>query len=192
MNFPCKRLLAPVIASASILSGMPVSAATIVIAFHQDGTLPSTELLKTNTYDFTFVVAPPVRNDVVTTLSISARTAPLAGALVRPVKQLPIQYQMYTGDPGHGAFLAQSTWDIEPLVSFNPVPGRYYVEITPRQIDRSFEVVSGQMTTSTVPEPSTWMLLLIGVAGLGAGRRVARRTLCSPVCGVLERVSKCQ
>src|SRR5437016_221300 len=109
------RIFAVIATAASILASTQVSAATIVVAFRSDGTLPPTQLLKSNTYDFTFAIAPPLSNNLITTVYISAQ-AP-------PDNPFPVQYQMYAGDPGHGTFMAQSTWDIEPLVSFNPLPG---------------------------------------------------------------------
>jgi hypothetical protein len=37
--------------------------------------------------------------------------------------------------------------------------------------------VCGQVTSPAVPEPSTWALMVVGFAGLGAGLRGSRRRL---------------
>src|SRR5947207_10693943 len=98
--------IVPVVATvALILASTPAWGATIVIAFRSDGTLPSTQLLKSNTYDFTFLMDPPLPNNLVTTLYISARVGRPGG--LPGDKPLPVQYQMYAGIPGHGTFMAQ-------------------------------------------------------------------------------------
>src|SRR5437667_1932114 len=99
------RIVTVVATVASMLASTPAWAATIVVAFRSDGTLPSTQLLKSNTYDFTFAMAPPLPNNLVTTLYVSAQVGRLGGSPGQPDKPLPVQYQMYTGDPGHGAFM---------------------------------------------------------------------------------------
>ena len=78
-----------------------------------------------------------------------------------------MQYQLYRGVPGAGAFMGQSSLDFSPSIAFNPLAGAYYIEITPRQIAKSGEVVSGLISTSAVPEPDAWVLMTFGVFGLG-------------------------
>jgi hypothetical protein len=73
---------------------------------------------------------------------------------------------------------------IDPEVSFNPLRGLYYVEITPHGGAADHEVVSGSMTTSVnarpaaaVPEPAAWATMLLGMGLLGAVLRRGRPTI---------------
>jgi hypothetical protein len=45
-------------------------------------------------------------------------------------------------------------------------PGTYYAEVT-GTVNVSHLGVGGTVTTSTVPEPSTWVMMMLGFAGLG-------------------------
>jgi hypothetical protein len=45
-------------------------------------------------------------------------------------------------------------------------PGTYYAEITGR-VNARFLGVGGTVTTSAVPEPSTWVVMALGFVGLG-------------------------
>ncbi len=116
-------------------------------------------LVRQNTYDFRFT--PSFSSNAVTTIFAHATRFPSG------VDQI-MQYQLYSGAPGAGTFLGQSTLDFGPSIAFNPFHGDYYIEITPRQIARSGEVVSGMIATaSAVPEPDAWALMTLGVLSLG-------------------------
>jgi hypothetical protein len=129
-------------------------------------TIPSTVLMRPNTYDFRF--SPSFSSNAITTIFAHATRFPSGAEQV-------MQYQLYSGAPGAGTFLGQSTMDFGPSIAFNPSPGPYYIEITPRQIARSGEVVSGMIATaSAVPEPDAWALMALGVLGLGMIMRSRR------------------
>jgi len=56
---------------------------------------------------------------------------------------------------------------------FNASVGDYYVQVTPAYIKQGVnkEALSGTILTGSVPEPATWVMLLLGFGGLGAALR---------------------
>lgn len=123
-------------------------------------------LVKPNTYDFRF--SPTFSSNAVTTIFAHATRFPSGAEQI-------MQYQLYSGAPGAGTFVGQSTLDFSPSMTFNPFHGDYYIEITPREIARSGEVISGMIATaSAVPEPDAWALMAFGVLGLGMVMRSRR------------------
>jgi hypothetical protein len=116
-------------------------------------------------------------------LTISANTAVSATIAVSNRFQFtPGTLQLFSGLPFSGALL-----DSEPLTfggsaytaSFDdPLgPGIYYVAITGRVNSRTLGV-GGSVTTTAIPEPSTWVMMALGFVGLGfAGYRSSRRSV---------------
>jgi hypothetical protein len=128
-------------------------------------------MVKGNTYDFTFTMVPPLTGSVT-----SAQVEAQAHLVVGSVPEL-IQYQLYSGTPGSGTFIAQSSLDYSPVLGFDASPGDYYVEITSKEIAKSGEVSSGSVNTTGVPEPASWAIMLLGLGGVGAALRRRPRPL---------------
>jgi len=171
-------LFGGVVLSLAVGLGAPASAADIVLNFGTSGVLTPIQLSKTNTYDFTFATSPSLPNNSTVTLSIFADTLVTNQDGQSQTQPEKLQYQLYWGDPESGMFLAQSLRTIDPAVSFNPIPGSLYVEISPSEIARDGETVSGSLTATSptaVPEPAAWVMMSIGFGALGAFVR-RRRT----------------
>ena len=85
-----------------------------------------------------------------------------------------IQYSIWEGPPGSGAFIDQSALGIGPTVTQTLSPGNYYLQID--NIAQNGELVSGGLVVSAIPEPMAWTLMLVGSAGVGAAlrRRMAK------------------
>jgi hypothetical protein len=159
-----------VIAASALLAcvaASSASASTIVEAlgtgsFSADNaisSIPSTDLDSSNTYDFTF----------------SWTGAEGAAMLQSDTKGATpvLQYDLYSGVPGSGAFQAESVAAPGASISFNAQPGAYYVQVSPSQIGAG-QMGGARGLGAAVPEPTTWALMLIGVGGLGATLRSRR------------------
>jgi hypothetical protein len=100
-----------------------------------------------------------------------------ASQLVSPSPPLSAIYSelVYTGNTSYGTFsISENTSN--PLAQLMFTLNEYAVnEINVQIQDRGLFVVSGSITDA--PEPSTWVMMLAGFAGLGvlARRRAARR-----------------
>lgn len=73
----------------------------------------------------------------------------------------------YAGDPCEGG--ACNAF-VTVTVGSSTSTGNFYVP------DFDYSTVQQIGTISTVPEPTTWVLMLLGVGGIGAGLRATRRT----------------
>jgi PEP-CTERM motif len=92
-------------------------------------------------------------------------------AVLRPTSFTPGLLELFSGSPFTGTLL-----DSAPLTfsgsaytaSFSDTlgPGTYYAEIT-GTVNVPRLGVGGTVTTLAVPEPSTWVMLGIGFAGIG-------------------------
>jgi len=166
----------------SIAVSAPASAADIVSSFEANGSLPAVQMSRNNTYDFTFTTSPSLPINSVVTLSMISDVIVVNNQGKSESEPQKLQYQLYWGDPGSGMFLAQSLSTTDPLISFNPIPGQLYVEISPDQIARDGETVSGSLTTtlSAVPEPATWAMMSLGFGALGGVARRRRRRSAVP------------
>ncbi len=165
--------LKTLIAGAAVLSVLaiaaPASAVTIVTPFLSGpfsltnplGTIPATKLVTGNTYDFSFTLATPVG---------SATSVQLLAQLLKHGQSTPemIQYSLYSGTSGSGTFITQSSSDFSPTIAFTPAAGNYYVEVN--YIAVSGEVAGGTLTSS-VPEPASWAMMLVGFGALGVALR---------------------
>jgi len=157
-----KRIILTAAALMACVAASSASAATIVSAlpggpFSIDNavaTIPSEGLDKGATYDFTF--------SWVGQQGVGLAQADTKGAT--PV----MQFQLFSGVPGAGAFLMQSAAGPGASITFSARPGAYYAEVTPSQIG-----VGGALPSS-VPEPATWALMIIGLGGLGGAVRARR------------------
>jgi hypothetical protein len=132
--------------------GCPCSPASPV------GTMPSTIVFNSNTYDFTF--------DMSAAGSVETQ---MQASFIFPRL---IQYSLFSGPPGSGTFIDTSTLGIGPTVVQTLGPGSYYLEID--VIAKNGELVSGGLDVTAIPEPMAWTLMLVGFAGVGAALR--RRT----------------
>jgi MYXO-CTERM domain-containing protein len=119
--------------------------------------------LKGNTYDFTMSFVQPLSGAVSST-QVSAQL--LAKSQSTPEL---IQYSLYSGTPGSGSFLSQSTLDYSPTISFTPAVGDYYVELD--YVAKINETVGGTITTASAPEPAAWAIMLVGFGALGGVMR---------------------
>src|SRR5438477_150162 len=118
-----KAIFAGALLGSALLTAGAASAATVIVSSigspfslaNPIGTLPATKLDQSNTYDFTFSITQPIIGSTVST-QLQAQTN-------RPVQAQLIQYQLYSGTPGSGTFIAQSSLDFSPVVGFNPSVG---------------------------------------------------------------------
>jgi len=150
-----------------VVPGSPFSLANALATF------PGTELIKGDTYDFTFSMGPPLGVGTEATIQIQAQAQ-------KTGDNETIQFDLYSGSPGSGSFLATSSSGTNANIEFNPSSGSYYVEVTPAYIKEgaSGEALSGTILISSVPEPAAWALMMVGFGGLGATlrRRAAKST----------------
>jgi hypothetical protein len=168
MTMNGKMLTVGVALAASLAAASPASAALIVNPViggpfspaNPLGTIPSTRVFTSNTYDFTF--------DMSAAGSVETQMQASLG-----VPQL-IQYSLWEGPAGSGTFIDQSALGIGPTVIQTLNPGNYYLQID--NIAKNGELVSGGLVVSAIPEPMAWTLMLVGFAGVGAAlrRRTAR------------------
>ena len=164
---PVRMLCAGTAALALAAVAPAASAMTVIKAFtggpfsvlNPLGTLPATRLLKGNTYDFTFSMVQPLKG-AITSTQFSAQL--LAHNVSIPEL---IQYSLFSGTPGSGSFISQSTLDYSPTISFRPEVGAYYVKVD--VVSRFGETVGGTLTTAPVPEPGGWAMMLLGFGALG-------------------------
>jgi hypothetical protein len=147
------------------------SAMTVVKAFiggpfslvNPLGSIPATKLLKGNTYDFTFTMVQPLKAAISST-QVSAQL--LAHSASTPEI---IQYSLYSGAPGSGSFVSQSTLDYSPTITFRPEVGAYFLQVD--VVKRVGETVGGTLTTAPAPEPAAWAMMLLGFGALGGVMR---------------------
>ncbi len=166
MTMNGKMLGVGVALATSLAAASPASAALIVNSIiggpfspaNPVGTIPSTIVLSSNTYDFTFDMS--AAGSVETQMQASLGFPRV------------IQYSLFSGSPGSGAFIDQSALGIGPTVTQDLSAGNYYLQID--SIAKSGELVSGGLVVSAIPEPMGWTLMLVGFAGVGATLR--RRT----------------
>ena len=175
MTISVKTLFAGAALVSVIAIGGSASAATVIVQFLNQpfsngeiGTIPATTMTAGNTYDFVFTMTEPLNGNTTST-QLQAQSQ-------NPIQAQLIQYQLYSGSPGSGTFIAQSSQDFSPVLGFNASPGSYFLEVTPSEISKSGEVASGSVQVSAVPEPASWGLMLIGFGALGfiARRRAAK------------------
>jgi hypothetical protein len=160
-----KALAVGVALAASLAAVSPASAVTIVKPFLGGpftggdlGTIAAIKLLKANTYDFTFTLLPGA-GPVLTQLQAS-----VSG----PVSE-PIQFTLFSGTPGSGAFVDMSTLMIGPSLTDSLTAGSYYVQVD--FIAQNKELLTGGLQVSAIPEPGAWALMLIGFGGMGLALR---------------------
>ncbi len=175
MTISAKTLFAGAALISVLALSTAASAVTVVTAFtggpfslaNPLGTLPATKMSNGNTYDYTFTLVDPLGSSSST--QVSAQLLAHGGS----TPEL-IQYSLYTGDPGSGTFVSQSSLDFSPTISFTPAAGDYYVEVN--YIAANGEVAGGTLTTA-VPEPASWAMMLVGFGALGVAlRRRAAKT----------------
>ncbi|MDB5479247.1 MAG: hypothetical protein JWO83_300, partial [Caulobacteraceae bacterium] len=58
-----------------------------------------------------------------------------------------------------------------PVFTFNLTNGTYYIQITPAQVAVSGEEASGSLQETFVPEPTAWVLMMLGFGGVGIALR---------------------
>jgi PEP-CTERM motif len=114
-------------------------------------------------------------------LTVSADTAVSATiAVTNRFQFTPGTLRLFSGSPFSGTLLDSAALTFGGsayTASFtDPLgPGIYYAEITGRVNARLLGVGGTVTTTTAIPEPSTWAMMLLGFAGLGyAGFRKAR------------------
>ncbi len=154
--------------ATSVAAASPASAALVVSSIiggpfspaNPLGTIPSTIVFNSNTYDFTFDMS--AAGSVETQMQASLGVPRL------------IQYSLFSGPIGSGSFIDQSALGIGPTVTQDLSAGNYYLQID--SIAQNGELVSGGLEVTAIPEPMAWTLMLVGFAGVGAAlrRRTAR------------------
>ncbi len=174
MRMNAKMLVAGVAAATSLAAVSPASAALIINsitggtgpggAFQagDNGTIDAIRLLKINTYDFTFSVAP----DAVVVLT------QIQASLGGPQD---IGFTIFSGTPA----LPTGTVDTSPVEDGPALTdtlgvGSYFIQVD--SIAKNGELLTGGLDVSAVPEPMAWALMLVGFGGVGAAlrRRVAK------------------
>ncbi len=175
MTISAKTLFAGAALISALVLSTAASAVTVITPFlggpfslsNSLGTLPATKMKTGNLYDYTFTLVDPLGTSASTQVSAQL----LAHSLSTPEL---IQYSLYSGTPGSGTFLSQSSLDFSPTISFTPAAGDYYVEVN--VISASGEVAGGTLTAA-VPEPASWAMMLVGFGALGVAlRRRAAKT----------------
>lgn len=164
-----KTLLAGAAVASTLVAVSAASAAVIITPFtggpfslnNPLGTIPATKMTTSNTYDFTFSLAMPLGTG--SSVQLAAQKL-IHGSSVPEL----IQYSLYAGTPGSGVFQSQSSLDFAPTVAFTPTVGNYYVQVD--YISASGEVAGGTITSS-VPEPASWGMMLVGFGALGVALR---------------------
>jgi hypothetical protein len=151
----CVGVAASASTIVTALSGSPFSTSNPVSA------IPTGNLFDGNTHDFTFSWADAETQVELKTDNGGSRA---------------LQYQLYSGAPGSGVFLGQSTVAPDPLIDFNALRGDYYIEVTADQ-------VAGHSNgfPTAVPEPSAWAMMLVGFGGLGIAMRSRRQVALAAV-----------
>ena len=143
------------------ISGGPFSAANPIGAF------PVIALNSADTYDFTFTLVPPIKGDTQEQLQAQSKVTGTTEV---------IQFGLFSGTPtGSNAFIASSTASTSAFLSEDLTPGQYFVQLTPTDIAVNGEVISGSLLTTSVPEPASWALMILGAGAIGVSLRGRRR-----------------
>ena len=92
----------------------------------------------------------------------------------------PLTFELFKGAPGSGAAIAPSAGTSTAATLIKSIsPGNYYLEFN--TVSAPQELVTGGITLlSAAPEPAAWIMMLMGVAGLGAALRGRRRAAVVP------------
>ena len=168
------KLIASAAALAGLaLSSVPAHAVTIVpiasspfsLPGNPSGVIPKgTFVSGTGTWDFTFSTIGGTYN----TLMQMQTTRVSNGAPQN------LAFTLYQGAPGSGSFVANSGGTSTAATLIALTQGSYYMELTRVKAPR--ELVTGGLTLlSSVPEPATWAMMLLGIGGLGAVMRRKRQ-----------------
>jgi hypothetical protein len=173
MTLNTKILVAGVALAASLAAVSPASAAVIVKpitggtytsgpytdAFQVGdlGTIAAIRLLKTNTYDFTFTIAP---------FTVSVLTQ-IQASLGGPQD---IGFKIFSGTPTHPT----GTVDTSPVEDGPSLTdrlglGKYFIQVD--HIAKNNELLTGGLDVNAVPEPMAWALMVVGFVGIGAALR---------------------
>ncbi|HEY1878419.1 MAG TPA: PEPxxWA-CTERM sorting domain-containing protein [Caulobacteraceae bacterium] len=124
------------------------------------GTIPSTDLFQGNTYDFTFGIS-----------GTGSVLTEVEAAIAGPVSE-PIDFSLYSGDPGSGTLIGTSTLMDGPSMTETLGVGSYFLQVD--TIEANGELFDGGLQVASVPEPATWALALVGMASLGGAMRLRR------------------
>jgi len=157
---------------ASLVAAAPANAATVVSSFtappgpynlgNPHGTIAPATVHLPNTYDWTFSTTGVF--NVLVQLHASYIPQPLA-------------FTLFSGLPGSGSLVASSgALQMDPAIARVLNAGNYYVEVTPADLVRREELITGFLdVTAAVPEPAEWALIMVGAGliGLAARRRRA-------------------
>ena len=145
---------------------VPISTSPFFLPGNASGVIPAgTVASGANTYDFTFTTIAK-SYDAVTQMQASSESS---GA------PLPVSFSLFSGAPGTGALVANSGGTPTAATLLEKLaPGNYYLQFTASSA--SSELITGGLTLlSSVPEPASWALMLIGVGSLGAAMRSRRQ-----------------
>ena len=142
------------------------SAKTIFIGNLNSGqalTIPTMVLTQGKNYNFTFDLLPTstVLSQLQASLLTKSNSTPE-----------PIQFALYSGTPGGLHTLVDtSSYVVGPTLTDNLAPGAYYIKITEIAVNK--EQSSGAVSATSVPEPTTWAMLIagFGLAGYALRRR---------------------
>lgn len=177
MTSHAKLLFAGVALATSFIAASPASAMLIVNpvtggtgiagAFQGNdiGTISGLHVKTSNTYEFTFTIAPGA------VLVLSQLQASIPNAHQK------VQFSLYSGapslNPPPANLIDTSTVDFGPQLTDVLGMGSYFLKLD--YIAKNNELVSGSLDVrAIVPEPATWGLMLVGVAGLGVALRRKR------------------
>jgi hypothetical protein len=172
------KLLAVSAASAGVmLASAPAHALTFVnslapstlsLPLHPSAVIPSNTIIQnTNTYDFTFSTLGGTYSSVMQAQASKVKNGAPA----------TLAFALFSGSPGTGTWIANSGGTpTAATLRLNLGPGNYYLELGTHNAPK--ELLTGGITLlSAVPEPASWAVMLVGVAGLGAMTRTRRRAL---------------
>ncbi len=151
-------------APAQALVVVPISAGPFSLPGNPSGVIPSgTFATGTNTYDFTF-----------TTIGATYKTLmQMQATVVGTGNPDNLSFVLYKGLPGSGSFVANSGGTTTAATLVTLTQGTYYMQLDRTAVPK--ELVTGGVTLlSSVPEPATWAMMMVGVGGLGAVMRRRR------------------
>ena len=161
MSFAAAAVMAGVAlagAPAHAVTVVPISTGPFSVPANPSGVIPKGTLLSgTGKWDFTF-----------TTIS-NTYDVLMQMQMTRVSTGVPtdIAFNLYCGAPGSGSFISHSGGTptaaslLETLTT-----GDYYMQVSLGS--SPVQLLTGGITVMNIPEPATWGMMILGIAGVGA------------------------
>jgi MYXO-CTERM domain-containing protein len=152
-------------APAHAVTIVPLSLSPLSLPSHPGAVIPSgTFVQKTAVYDFTFSTKGHPYDVLMQMQASNLKTG-------QPGK---LAFELFSGSPGTGTWIANSGGTPTAATLLDVLqPGSYYMQLSTVKAPK--ELLTGGVTLlSTVPEPASWAMALVGFGGLGAMMRRRR------------------